>query len=51
MNKINQPFNRRKFISMTGMSAAVLAVSPRFAFAEVPSSDRKIHIGIIGGGF
>jgi len=37
---------------MTGLSAAALAVSPRFAFAEATrNSDRKIHIGIIGGGF
>lgn len=51
MNKIDQSFNRRKFISMAGMGAAALAVSPRFAFAEEPASDRKIRIGIIGGGF
>lgn len=51
MNKIDQSFNRRKFISMAGMGAATLAVSPRFAFAEESSSDRKIRIGIVGGGF
>jgi predicted dehydrogenase len=43
--------NRRKFLNMTGVVAAGMAVSPRFALAEELSSDRKIRIGIIGGGF
>jgi len=51
MNKNNQVFNRRKFISMAGISAAALMVSPRFAFAREQGKDRKIRIGIIGGGF
>jgi len=52
MNKIDQLFNRRKFIGLAGMGAAALAVSPRFAFAEETTNiDRKIRIGIIGGGF
>lgn len=51
MNKNNQVFNRRKFISMAGISAAALMVSPRFAFAREQGNDRKIRIGIVGGGF
>ena len=43
--------NRRKFLSTTGVAATALAVSPRFAFAEVPISDRKIRVGIVGGRF
>ena len=44
-------FNRRKFINTIGIAAAAMAVSPRFAFAGNLSTDRKIHIGIIGGRF
>ncbi|CAL1519056.1 Gfo/Idh/MocA family oxidoreductase [Chitinophaga sp. MM2321] len=51
MSKNNQVFNRRKFISMAGISAAALMVAPRFAFAGQQGNDRKIRIGIIGGGF
>lgn len=44
--------NRRKFLHLTGLSAAALAISPRFAFAQNRfSEERKIRIGIIGGGF
>lgn len=43
--------NRRKFLNMTGVAAAAMVVSPRFAFAGELSIDRKIRIGIIGGGF
>ena len=49
---IVQLSGRRKFLSTAGITAATLAVSPRFAFAEeTASSDRKIRIGIVGGGF
>ncbi len=51
MNKNNQVFNRRKFISMAGISAAALMVSPRFAFAAEQGKDRKFRMGIVGGGF
>lgn len=36
---------------MAGVTAAAFAVSPRLAFAQETTSDRKIRIGIIGGGF
>src|SRR5690606_31470448 len=47
----NQSFNRRKFISMAGLGAAAMALSPRFAFAGEFASDRKVRVGIIGGRF
>ena len=43
--------SRRKFIGMTGLTAAALSISPSFAFTKGLSNDRKIRIGIIGGGF
>ncbi len=43
--------DRRKFIKSLGIGAAAVAISPRFAFAGSQQSDRKIRIGIIGGGF
>ena len=51
MKKNNPLLDRRKFLSIAGITFAALAVSPRFAFAGELSSDRKIRIGIIGGGF
>lgn len=51
MNKIEQSLNRRKFISMAGIGATALAIAPRYTFGEIPNSDRKIRVGIIGGGF
>lgn len=47
----NSPIDRRKFINMTGITAAGLFIAPKFAFAGVPVVDRKIRIGIIGGNF
>lgn len=47
----NAKLNRRKFLSMTGIVGASMALSPRFAFAGKPTSDRKVRIGIIGGRF
>lgn len=44
-------FNRREFLSATGIMASSLILSPRFAFAGPPRSDRKIRIGIVGGRF
>jgi predicted dehydrogenase len=46
-----QLLSRRKFINMAGMTAAAMSISPGSLLAEKVSSDRKIHIGIIGGGF
>lgn len=49
---MNQVSSRRKFLEMAGISAAALAISPRFAFAgQTMPADKKIRIGIIGGGF
>lgn len=50
-NKEAQFLGRRKFLTMAGLTATALAVSPRFAFAGPLKSERKIRIGIIGGGF
>ncbi len=49
--KIEQSVSRRKFLSLAGMGAAAFAVNPRFAFANGSGSDRKIRMGIVGGGF
>lgn len=51
MSKSNQPLHRRKFLSMAGLSAAALVVSPRFAFAGEPKSGRKVRVGVVGGRF
>lgn len=45
------PFNRRKFLTMTGMAATAFTIAPHFAFASSSQSDRKIRIGIVGGWF
>lgn len=53
-NKVdNYPsaFTRRKFLSTASIAATGLAVAPRFTFAGEPTSDRKVRIGIVGGGF
>ena len=56
--KTNNPdsaLNRRKFVKMAGISATGLAVLPHFAFTGISynplQSDRKIKIGVVGGGF
>ncbi len=49
---LNNLFNRRKFISMAGIGAAAMAVSPNLVFAgDRKSESQRIRIGIIGGGF
>ena len=48
---INNTFDRRKFLSTAGIAATAFAISPRFAFANNIQADKKIRIGIIGGGF
>lgn len=50
MDKVNQSFSRRKFMSTAALGAAAMAFSSRFSFAE-GMADRKIRMGIIGGGF
>jgi uncharacterized protein (DUF1501 family) len=47
MKAFNQQFNRRRFLSTTGVAATALAVSPRFAFAGEPASDRKIRCWLL----
>ena len=49
--KNNTILNRRHFLSIATLAGAGMALSPRFAFAGEPVSDRKIRIGIIGGRF
>jgi predicted dehydrogenase len=49
--KINHLYSRRNFLNVTGLSAAALAISPHFALGQGTNADRKIRIGIIGGGF
>lgn len=50
-HKSNTILNRRHFISMASLAGAGMALSPHFAFAGEPVSDRKIRIGIVGGRF
>ncbi|MEX2567396.1 MAG: Gfo/Idh/MocA family oxidoreductase [Cyclobacteriaceae bacterium] len=42
---------RRTFLKTTGILASSLLVSPRFAFAGEPKTDRKIRVGVVGGRF
>lgn len=49
--KKNTMLHRRNFLSMAGLTAAGLALYPRFAFAGEFFSNRKIRIGIVGGRF
>ena len=42
--------NRRVFLGMAGVASAT-AISPRFAFAGPPGSDRKLRVGVVGGRF
>ena len=50
-HKNNTILHRRHFISMAGLAAAGMTLSPRFAFAGEPAGSRKIRIGIVGGRF
>ena len=47
----DQQTSRRNFIGKVGIGAAALAVSPACTFASNQASRRKIHLGIVGGGF
>jgi len=53
MEKKISNLTRRKFISMAGLTAAAASISPNYVFADQHrlSNDRKIRIGVIGGGF
>lgn len=42
---------RRRFIEISAFAGAGMALNPRFAFAGVPATDRKVRIGIVGGRF
>ncbi len=42
---------RRKFIKTAGIGTTLMAMAPHFAFTRSQPSNRKIRIGIIGGGF
>ena len=44
-------FNRREFLSIAGVVGSTMVLHPRFAFAGLPKSDRKIRVGIVGGRF
>jgi predicted dehydrogenase len=43
--------NRRRFISMAGLGATALTVTPHFTLPGIQPGLRKVRIGIIGGGF
>jgi predicted dehydrogenase len=43
--------NRRNFIGMIGSTVGATCLSPRFAFAGLPDSTRKLRVGVVGGGF
>ncbi|WP_158856191.1 Gfo/Idh/MocA family protein [Lunatibacter salilacus] len=45
------PLNRRKFLKSAGVIGSSVLLSPRFAFAGEPQTDRKVKIGVIGGRF
>lgn len=47
----NKLLHRRNFLNIAALTGAGIALSPRFAFAGEPVSDRKIRIGIVGGRF
>jgi len=42
---------RRQFLGTASLAAGAAVLSPRFAFAGEPVSDRRIRLGIIGGRF
>lgn len=47
----NKKFSRRNFLGITAVTGTALALSPRFAFAGIPPSSRKIRVGVVGGRF
>lgn len=51
MKEIQNQINRRRFLTLAGATASALSISPRFAFAGRPVSDRKLRVGIVGGRF
>ena len=48
----NLPLTRRRFLELTGgLGAGALLASAGTAFAADQAGDRKIRMGIVGGGF
>lgn len=47
----NKKYTRRNFLGATAATGAALAISPRFAFAGLPTSSRKVRVGVVGGRF
>lgn len=50
MSTISQS-SRRQFLKSAGLLGAAGMVHPRFAFAGIPESDRKVRVGVVGGRF
>ncbi len=48
---MNNQLNRRSFIGIMGVTAGMACLSPRFAFAGIPASTRKLRLGVVGGNF
>ena len=51
MKETQNQIDRRRFLTLAGATASALSISPRFAFAGRPVSDRKLRVGIVGGRF
>ncbi len=50
-NQLSSDLNRRKFIRIAGLGASALSLCSPLTFAGYQPGDRKIRIGIVGGGF
>lgn len=48
---VNILYDRRKFLTMTGMAATAFTMALHFAFARSSQSNKKIRIAIVGGWF
>jgi len=48
---MKENINRRSFIGIAGGASVAMCLSPRFSFAGLPVSDRKIRVGVVGGRF
>jgi predicted dehydrogenase len=51
MKKIQNTLSRRSFLTKAGIVGTSMVVGSRFAFAGIPTTDRKIRIGVVGGRF
>ena len=49
--KKTKSIHRRQFMNMTALAGVSMLLSPRFAFAGEPLTNRKIRMGIVGGRF